>query len=125
VQVDLLARTQKNCGDHPIILKSYPTNSDALVQLRTGRVAAVLNDFAPAAFLVKDPRTRSNYQLASTIQYDPGLYGIVVAKSQPALRDSIRGACQELIRTGVYNDILVRLAVVDGAVQRISLNSDR
>jgi polar amino acid transport system substrate-binding protein len=124
-QVDLLARTQKNCGGHPIIVKSYPTNSDALVQLRTGRVAAVLNDSPPAAFLVNDPRTRSNYQLASTTQYEPGLYGIVVAKSQPALRDSVRGACEELIRTGVYDDILVRWGVEDGAVQRISINSDR
>jgi polar amino acid transport system substrate-binding protein len=124
-QVDLLARTQKNCGDQPIIVKSYPTNSDALVQLRTGRVAAVLSDFPPAAFVVNEPRTRSNYQLASTTQYEPGLYGIVLAKSQPGLRDSVRGACEELLRSGVYDDVLVRWGVVDGAVQRISINSDR
>ena len=124
-QVDLLARTQKNCGAQPIIVKSYPTNSDALVQLRTGRVAAVLNDFPPAAFLVNDPRTRSNYQLASTTQYEPGLYGIVVAKGQPGLRDSVRGACEELLRSGVYDDVLARWGVVDGAVNRISINSDR
>jgi polar amino acid transport system substrate-binding protein len=124
-QVDLLARTQKNCGDQPIIVKSYPTNSDALVQLRTGRVAAALSDFPPAAFVVNEPRTRSNYQLASTTQYEPGLYGIVVAKSQHSLRDSIQGACQELLRSGVYDDVLVRWGVVDGAVERISINSDR
>jgi polar amino acid transport system substrate-binding protein len=124
-QVDLLARTQKNCGVRPIIVKSYPTNSDALVQLRTGRVAAVLNDFPPAAFLVNDPRTRSNYQLASTVQYEPGLYGIVVAKSQPGLREAVQGACEALLRSGVYNDVLARWGVSDGAVPRISINSDR
>jgi polar amino acid transport system substrate-binding protein len=124
-QVDLLARTQKNCGDHPVIVKSYPTNSDALVQLRTGRVAAVLNDFPPAAFLVNDPRTRSNYQLASTAQYEPGLYGIVVAKTQPGLRDAIQGACEELLRSGAYDDVMARWGVRDGAIPRISINSDR
>jgi len=124
-QVDLLARTQKNCGDRPIIVKSYPTNSDALVQLRTGRVAAALNDFPTAAFLVNDPRTRSNYQLASTTQYEPGLYGIVVAKSQPGLREAVQGACEALLRSGVYNDVMARWGVRAGAVDRISINSDR
>jgi polar amino acid transport system substrate-binding protein len=125
VQVDLLARTQKNCGDRPIIVKSYPTNSDALVELRTGRAAAVLNDFPPAAFLVNDSRTRSNYQLASTVQYEPGLYGIVVAKNQPGLRDSIQGALEELLRSGVYDDVMARWGVRDGSLRRISINSGR
>src|SRR5450631_3701551 len=124
-QVDLLARTQKNCGDRPIIVKSYATNSDALVQLRTGRVAAVLSDYPTAAFFVNDPRTRSNYQLASTTQFEPGLYGIAVAKGQPGLREAVQGAFEELLRSGVYSDVMARWGVRDGAVHRISVNSDR
>jgi polar amino acid transport system substrate-binding protein len=124
-QVDLLARTQKNCGDRPIIVKSYPTNSDALVQLRTGRVAAALSDFPTAAFFVNDPRTRSNYQLASTTQFEPGLYGVAVAKGQPGLREAVQGAFEELLRSGVYSDVMARWGVRDGAVHRISVNSDR
>ena len=81
-QVDLLARAQCNCPALPIIVRTYATNSDALVQLRTGRAVAVLNDLPPAVFLVNDPRTKSYYQLASTTQYEPGLYGVVVAKDQ-------------------------------------------
>jgi polar amino acid transport system substrate-binding protein len=57
VQVDLLTRTQSNCGIHRIIVKAYPTNSDALLELRTGRAVAVLNDLPPAIFLVNDART--------------------------------------------------------------------
>lgn len=124
-QVDLLARMQKNCPDRPIIVKSYPTNSDALLQLRTGRVAATLNDFPIAAFLVNDAHTRSNYQLASTVQYEPGLYGIVVAKKQQSLRGAVQGACEELLRDGVYTDVTTRWHVHDSAVHRISINSDR
>jgi polar amino acid transport system substrate-binding protein len=123
-QVDLLARAQKNCGD-PIIMKTYTTNSDALVELRTGRAVAVLDDLPPAVFLVNDPRTKSHYQLASTTQYEPGLYGIVVAKGQPGLRDAMQGAFEELLRGGVYSEILARWGVSDGSVHRISVNSGR
>ena len=85
-------------------MRTYPTNSDALVQLRTGRAAAVLNDLPPAVFLVNDPRTRSHYQLASTTQYEPGLYGIVVSQDQRGLRDAVQGACEQLLRwSGVWS----------------------
>ena len=123
-QVDLLARAQKNCGSQPIVVKTYPTNSDALVQLRTGRAVAVLNDLPPAVFLVNDPRTKSHYQLASTTQYEPGLYGIVVAKGQPGLRDAVQGACEALLRGGAYKDVLARWGVSGGAVARISVSSN-
>jgi polar amino acid transport system substrate-binding protein len=124
-QVDLLARTQKNCVNEPIVVRTYSTNSDALVQLRTGRAVAVLTDLPPAVFLVNDPRTRSHYQLASTTQYEPGLYGIVVAKSQRSLRDAVQGALEELMHSGVYADVLARWGAGDGAVDRVSINSDR
>jgi polar amino acid transport system substrate-binding protein len=124
-QEDLLARTQRNCVGKRIIVKTYPTNSDALVQLRTGRAVAVLNDYPPAVFLVNDVRTRSQYQLVSTLQYEPGLYGVVVAKSQPGLRAAVQGALEELLRDGRYTEILNRWHVQEGAVQQITINSSR
>lgn len=124
-QVDLLARAQKNCAGRPIVVKAYSTNSDALVKLRTGRAVAVLNDLPPAIFLVNDPRTRSEYQLASNTQYEPALYGIAVPKSQPGLRDALQGACQELLHTGSYDGVLAHWGVRNGAVSRVSINSDR
>jgi polar amino acid transport system substrate-binding protein len=124
-QVDLLNRTQKNCANKPIVVKTYPTNSDALVQLRTGRADAVLNDFPPAVYLVNDARTRSQYQLASTLQYEPGLYGIAVPKSRPQLRAAVAGALEQLLSSGVYAEILARWHVQDGAVQQITINSGR
>ncbi len=124
-QVDLLRRTQQNCTGAPISLRTYDTNSDALMQLRTGRAVAVLNDLPPAVYLVTDPRTSSQYQLASTTQYEPGLYGIAVAKDQPGLRDAVRGAFEQLLASGAYDDILEHWKVQQGRLDRISVNSAR
>lgn len=123
-QVDLLARAQGNCRA-PMDVRTYPTNSDALLELRTGRAAAVLNDYPPAAYLVTESRTKSHYQLASTTQYEPGLYGVAVPKGARGLRDAVQGAFEQLLRSGVYADVLERWGVENGAVDRISINSDR
>jgi polar amino acid transport system substrate-binding protein len=123
VQVDRLARAQGNCPGTPIIVDQYPQNSDALLQLRTGRVAAVLNDFPPASYLVSEPRTKAHYQLASTAQYEPGLYGIAVNKQEVALRDVLKDAMNELIRSGEYTTVLEHWEVAGGAVRTSEVNA--
>jgi len=123
IQVDLLERSQKHCGDRPIVIKTYDTNADALVQLRMGRAAAVLNDYPPAAHLATDPHTRARFQLASTAQYEPGLYGMAVSKRRPELRDALQTALDQLIRSGEYAEILKRWGVEDGAIKASSVNA--
>lgn len=123
VQVDLLAHAQRNCPGRPIVVRAYGTNDDALVQLRTGRAAAVLNDYPPAAYLATDSRTRANYQLATTAQYEPGPYGIAVAKDRPQLRDALAAALDRLIRAGSYQAILRHWNVLAGAVTTASINA--
>jgi polar amino acid transport system substrate-binding protein len=125
IQVDLLRRAQHHCGHQPIDVRTYPTNSDALLQLRTGRVASVLNDLPPAVYLTTDRRTRQDYQLASTTQYEPGLYGIAVSQDQPALRDALRTAVQRLVRDGVYLDVLGRWHVRSGAIRQVTVDLDQ
>ena len=121
-QVDLLHRAQRNC-DRPMRVRGYPTNSDALLQLRTGRAAAVLNDLPPAAFLATDKRTAGQYQLASTAQYEPGLYGVAVARDKQGLRDAVQGALEDLVAGDVYGDVLGRWGITEGAVDEVTVNS--
>jgi polar amino acid transport system substrate-binding protein len=122
VQVDLLAHAQVNC-DEPITVRTYTTNDDALVQLRTGRAAAVLNDYPPAAALTTDAVTGSRYQLASTAQYEPGWYGIGVAKNRLELRNAVQGALQSLIQSGHYGRVLDKWHVSEGAVPKATINA--
>ena len=122
VQLDLLQRAQKGCGAHPISIRTFDTNNDALLQLRTGRTVAILNDYPPAVQLTNDAASRTHYQLASTVQYEPGLYGIAVAKSNPELRDALHLALDQLMRDGVYHELLLRWGVTTGALQSTSIN---
>jgi len=89
----------------------------------SGRAHAVLNDYPPAVALTTDPKTRSQYQLASTTQYEPGLYGIAVAKDDQDLRETLESAINTLIHSGVYSEILARWSVDEGAVPTASINA--
>lgn len=122
VQVDLLERAQRSCPDAPIVVTEFPDNASALVELRTGRAAAVLNDYPPAAELTTHPRTSADFQLASTVQYEPGLYGMAVRKDEPALRDALQEALARLVRSGEYAEVLAAWDVSSGAVSRVSVN---
>jgi polar amino acid transport system substrate-binding protein len=119
----LLRRHQQRCARRPIQIKTYYDFADALVQLRTGRVAAVLLDYPPGVFLATDPSTRANFQLASDTQYEPSLFGIAVAKDQPQLRDAIHDALNILIHSGAYADLAQRWNVSDGRIRAASINA--
>jgi polar amino acid transport system substrate-binding protein len=121
-QAELLRRTQKGCGAAPIQINEMKTNADALLQLRTGRAAAVLNDYPAASYLAADARTGNYFQLASAAQYEPGVFGIPVAKGNTQLRDALLAALGKVIASGVYADLLTRWGVSDGAVTSATVN---
>ncbi len=124
VQVDLLKRTQASCpAGSPVQVDLHDTNNDALVEVRTGRAAAVLNDYPPAAYLATAQRTQADYQLASDVQYEPGLYGIGVAKDREQLRDALRATLETLVEDGTYEDVLAEWDVEGGAVRTVSVNA--
>jgi len=122
VQVGLLERSQARCGGVLIKVSTFPTNDDALVELRTGRAAAVLNDYPPAVFITTNERTQGAFQLVSDVQYEPGLYGIAVAKDRPELRDALAAALGRLVDSGVYQQVLQSWDVGSGAVTEVTVN---
>jgi polar amino acid transport system substrate-binding protein len=123
VQVDLLRRSQPSCGERPMMVRTYKTNADALLQVRTGRASATLNDYPPAAYLAADVRTRSYYQLASTVQYEPGLFGLAIAKGNTELREALHGALDEIMKSGLYAELLQRWGLSTGALTASSINA--
>jgi polar amino acid transport system substrate-binding protein len=123
VQVDLVNRVQRRCpADRPILLSLFRTNTDALVQVRTGRADASLSDYPSAVALASDSRTSAYYQLAARAQYHRGPYGIAIAKDQPQLRDAVAQALGILIGSGRYKQILTKWGVASGAVSSVVVN---
>ena len=121
-QEEMLRKLQKDCGNRPMVIDSEPTNADALVLLRTGRVSAVPIDFPPAVYLVNEPKTSAFYELASEELYEPGLFGIAVAKDNTALRDCLRAALERLIASGTYTELLTRWNLASSAVPSVMVN---
>ena len=121
-QEEMLQRLRKSCGDRGLTIHSLATNADALVELRTGRVTAVLQDYPPASFVTTDERTSAFFELASQEQYESGLFGIAVAKDNTALRDCLRDALQRLMDSGVYADLLARWELSASRVPSATVN---
>jgi len=115
-QVELLQSVTADCTQPPQLVET-PTTPDALLELRTGRVAAVLADYPPAAAAVSDPTSRGHYQLASTAQYAPGSYGIAVDPAHRELRDALQLALRRVHDSGEYAEVLRRWDVEDGALR--------
>jgi polar amino acid transport system substrate-binding protein len=123
IQVDLLERSSAaHCTGAPIVVETFPTNDDALLELRTGRAAAVLNDYPPAVYVTSAESTRASYQLVSDVQYEPGRYGIAVAPDRPELRDALAAALAELVDGGRYAAVLAEWDVTSGAVEDVTVN---
>lgn len=123
VHVDLLGRSQVHCGDQPIVVIESSSNDDALLELRTGRASAVLTDYPPAVFATTDERTQAFFQLASDVQYEPGLYGIAVSRDRTMLRDALAAALARLVESGRYQQVLDRWDVASGGVPVVTVNS--
>ena len=123
VQVDLLERSSEaHCEGAPIRVETFPTNDDALLELRTGRAAAVLNDYPPAVYMTTAEQTRASYQLVSDMQYEPGFYGMALAQDRPELRDALAAALAKLVESGDYAKVLADWKVGSGAVETVTVN---
>jgi polar amino acid transport system substrate-binding protein len=122
-QEDLAARGQARCGGHPIVVRVYDENAEAVVQLRAGSIDAILLDYPVAVALSTDPKTRTYFQLASDTQFEPIPAGIAVAKDRTQLRDTICAAVNSLIASGEYRRILEHWGMSSAMVEKSVVNA--
>ena len=77
----------------------------------------------PASGRTADERTQSYFQLASDVQYEPGLYGIAVPRHRTELRDALTAALASLVESGRYQQVLERWDVASAGVPVVTINS--
>lgn len=91
-------------------------------QLRTGRVAAILNDLPTAVYVAKTAGGGEFFEVVDAAPINGGPYGIGVDKSTPELATAIQKALQALIDDGTYRRILEQWGVTQGAIAKATVN---
>jgi polar amino acid transport system substrate-binding protein len=91
-------------------------------QLRTGRVAAILNDLPTAVYVAKTAGDGKYFEVVPGAPINGGPYGIGVNKDNAQLRDAIAAALQALIDDGTYGKIMKSWDVEQGAIAKAAVN---
>ncbi|MBB4685694.1 ABC transporter substrate-binding protein [Amycolatopsis jiangsuensis] len=91
-------------------------------QLRTGRVAAILNDLPSAVYISRTAGEGKFFEVVPGQPIEGGPYGIGFAKDNTKLRDAVKQALQGLIDDGTYGKILQSWGVEQGALKEAAVN---
>jgi polar amino acid transport system substrate-binding protein len=91
-------------------------------QLRTGRVAAILNDLPTAVYVAQTAGEGKYFEVVDLPPINGGLYGIGVNKANPKLTRAVELALQSLMDDGTYGKILKTWNVAQGAIPKVTVN---
>jgi len=91
-------------------------------QLRTGRVAAILNDLPTAVYVAKTAGDGAFFEVVPLAPINGGPYGIGVNKQNPQLSAAIKAALQSLIDDGTYDRIVTTWDIKQGAITKAAIN---
>jgi len=109
-------------GQPPVNVTATDSDTQNQNQLRTGRVAAILNDLPSAVYISRTAADGNAFEVVPGPPIEGGPYGIGFAKTDPALRDSVERALGELMSDGTYAQILESWGVEEGALTEPAIN---
>ncbi|MBY8863789.1 ABC transporter substrate-binding protein [Nocardia sp. CA2R105] len=105
-------------GKPAIEVLKFDTVPSALLQIKGGRAVATVASYGVASY---EGRTSPDYDATGDI-ISPIKAGFTMAKGQPALRDAVRAALQELIATGQYGEIMNKWSLNGSKIDSITVN---
>ncbi|GGP71744.1 ABC transporter substrate-binding protein [Saccharothrix coeruleofusca] len=109
-------------GRGEVTVTSTDSDTQNQNQLRTGRVAAILNDLPTAVYVAKTAGGGEFFEVVPGTPINGGPYGIGVNKNTPELAAAVQQALQALVDDGTYGKILDAWGVSQGAVAKVTLN---
>jgi ABC-type amino acid transport substrate-binding protein len=101
------------CAPKIINVRTFPSTKDAIVELKTGTVNAVVGDFAVMAY---EARESTGQLEVSGSQFATETIGIGLAKEAPELKAALTDALRKIMEDKTYSRTLVTWAVAAGKV---------
>lgn len=108
-------------GAEPIELLSFDRETEAMLQVESGRADAGLQDYPVASYNARTSGGGDDFEVVGE-QIEAGPLGIAVGKEDTELRDAIQQALQAIIDDGTYERLLEKYEVPLGAVDEPTVN---
>jgi len=122
-QLSLLeAMNDDVCSDNQMTITAFTSDADALQQLQSGRADASLSQYPVAAFSAANFGSGDTFTAISDASFGPSLLGEVFRKDDSELRDAVQAAINDLIDSGVYEEVLDTHGLAVGAITRAEIN---
>jgi polar amino acid transport system substrate-binding protein len=100
----------------PMKTLSFDRDTEALLQVKSGRAVADMNDFPVAAYNAQTSGGGNDFEVVGS-QIDAGPYGIGVRKEDAQLRTAVQAALKAVVADGTYDKVLTKWDVADGALK--------
>lgn len=122
-QEEVAAEQQAKCEQmgQPLEVLPFDRDTEALVQVKSGRAVADLNDYPVAAYNAQTSGDGEDFEVVGE-QIDAGPYGIGVAKEDGELREALVAALEQIIDDGTYTEVLEKWEVAQGAVTEVEVS---
>lgn len=114
----------KKLGLGPVNVLALPTDSAALAAFQAGKSDAHIDDYPVIAYLARTLGGGNSYEVGGK-PFRIVVYGIVVSKNNPALRDALRKALLAVIADGTYDKILAKWGLTLGALHSAPIDAGK
>jgi polar amino acid transport system substrate-binding protein len=107
----------------PMDIVSIPKMPDVLQAVRTGRADATVNGYATSVYTTANQvGNGTGLQALPDIRLAVGYLGMLVAKDNPDLRDTIVAGLQQMVDSGAYGAIMKKWGLEPLAVETVKVN---
>ncbi|EAR24253.1 secreted protein [marine actinobacterium PHSC20C1] len=110
------------CADNEMTITAFTSDADALQQLQSGRADASISQYPVAAFSAANFGNGKIFTAISDASFGPSLLGEVFRKDDSQLRDAVQAAINDLIESGVYEEVLDAHGLSVGAITQSEIN---
>lgn len=110
------------CASEPIDILTQQSDTEALMQVQSGRAAALLTQEAVGMYNASQIGGGTAFEVANEGSIEPMPLGYVFAKGDDQLRDAFQKALQSLVDDGTYGDIMSSYSLTNAALDEITVN---